>query len=455
MSKLHSASSITAAVKIAEFAAGFSADRLSAEHFRHIARAVIDTVAVAIAGRNEQAAAIALDYAREHSGSRMATAWGAGLRLPVEHAALYNGVAGHVLDFDDVTSPLRGHPSIALLPPLIALAEAHDKSGRELAASFAVGFEVMCKLAKAMVGDHYAKGWHSTASIGTLGATVACAHLLGLGREQIGNALAIAVAQTGGSRANFGTMAKSFQAGHCGAAAVRAALLAQCGFTGAPEILDGAYGYMALYGNGEDLHAQLDTLGSAMLEIEASGFEIKKYPLCYATHRAIDGVLDLRAEHGLTLEQVERVEIVANYRALVPLIHPRPQTGLEGKFSMHYAVAAALRDGYVRLASFEDAAVLRPEIQAFFARVEASEEQGPASPRWTRVRIDTRDGRMLEKHVTQLRGAADCPLSDAELIAKAQDCFAFGQSRASAQAFAEAALSIERLRVSEIMERAA
>ncbi|MEN3294420.1 MAG: hypothetical protein V7642_3673 [Burkholderiales bacterium] len=448
------ASTRTASATIAEFAAEFSADRLTAHHLHQTARALIDTFAVAVAGRNEDASRIALDYARERSASRMATAWGTDLKLPVEDAVLYNGIAGHVLDFDDVTSPLRGHPSIALLPPLVALAEIHGKSGKELAAAFVVGFEVICKLAKAMVADHYAKGWHSTASVGTLAATVACAYLLGLDRDQIVNALGIALSQTAGSRANFGTMAKSFQAGHCGASAVRAVLLAQRGFTGSPNAVDGAYGYMALYANGEDLQAQLDTLGAAPLEIDSSGFEIKKYPLCYATHRAIDGVLDLRDEHGLTLEQIERAEIVTNYRAMVPLIYPRPQTGLEGKFSMQYAVAAALQDGYVRLASFEDAAVQRPQIQQFMPRIDAREDQGPASPRWTRVRLEMKDGRVVTKLVTQLRGAADCPLSDDRLIEKAEDCFAFGGSQASAQAFADAAFSIERLSVKDILDGA-
>jgi 2-methylcitrate dehydratase PrpD len=444
-------SSNSASIKLAEFASTFSADRLSAHQLHQTARALIDTYAVAVAGRKEEAAVIALDYARERSAKQMATAWGTDVRLPLEEAALYNGVAGHVLDFDDVTSPLRGHPSIALLPALAALAEANDKSGKQLAAAFVVGFEVICKLAKTVVNDHYAKGWHSTSSVGTIAATVACAHLLGLRRDQVCNALGIALSQTAGSRANFGTMAKSFQAGNCGASAIRAALLAQRGFTGSWNALDGAFGYMALYANGEDLHAQLDTLGAEPMEIDTSGFEIKKYPLCYATHRAIDGVLDLRAEHRLTLDQIARAEIVTNHRAMVPLIYPHPQTGLEGKFSMHYAVAAALLDAHVGLSSFEDAAVLRPQIQQFFSRVEAREEQGPVSPRWTRVRLETRDGRVVTKMVTQLRGAADLPLSDAELIEKAEDCFAFGGHESSARAFADAAFSIGQLQVSEII----
>jgi 2-methylcitrate dehydratase PrpD len=441
--------------KIAEFTAGFSPDRLSQYHFHQTARAIVDTFACAIAGRNEAAATIALDYARERSASRMATAWGSRFQLPAEDAALYNGIVGHVLDFDDVTGVLRGHPSIGLLPALIALGEVNDKSGKQLAAAFVAGFEVVCKLARAIVSDHYAKGWHATATVGTIGATVACANLLGLDRNQTSNALGIAVAQAAGSRSNFGTMTKSFQAGHCGASAVRAVLLAQRGFTGARDALGGAYGYMALYANGEDLHAQLDTLGNGRLEVEAAGFEIKKYPMCYATHHTIDGVLDLRAEHDLKKpDEVERVEIVVSNRGLAPLLHSRPQTGLEAKFSMEYAVAAALHDGHVRLASFEDTAVRRAGIQQFFPRVVATEDAGPVAPRWSRMRIMTRDGRTLEKTVTRLRGGAECPLTDAELIEKAADCFAFGGYEASAQVFADAAFSIERLQVSEMMAAA-
>src|SRR6185312_2558052 len=126
---------------------------------------------------------------------------------------------------------------------------------------------------------------------------------------QIVNALGLAVAQSAGTRANFGTMAKSFQAGNCGAAAVRSVLLAQRGFDSSPLAVNGSYGYMHLYANGEDLDAQLDDLGSGSLEIVDSGLEIKKYPLCYATHRTIDGVLDIKSESGLAYDQIASVDV--------------------------------------------------------------------------------------------------------------------------------------------------
>ena len=436
-----------AAERIAAFACGFQTGQLTPALVQATGRALLDTYACAVAGRHEDASQLALRYARASAlpaAGRAASHWGTGEPLPLELAALCNGVAGHVLDFDDVTSPLRGHPSIALLPALLALAEANDAHGSELACAYVVGFEVICKLSKAMAVKHYARGWHSTASIGTLGAAVACAHLLRLDATRTTHAIGLAVAQAAGTRANFGTHAKSFQAGHCNAAGLRAALLAAEGFDAAPGVLDDAFGYMDLYANGESLAAQLETLGQGALELVESGIEVKKYPLCYATHRTLDGVLDLRAEHGLTLADVQTVDVRTSTGALTPLIHPRPQTGLEAKFSMQYAVAAALRDGEVRLSSFTDAAVQRPEVQAFFAHVGTDDGgDGPAFPRWTDIALTLRNGRALSRRVDRLRGSAEAPLTHAELRAKLQDCLAWGRAEADVDRLFAGALAID------------
>ncbi|MDP8909858.1 MAG: MmgE/PrpD family protein, partial [Chloroflexota bacterium] len=162
------------------------------------------------------------------------------------------------------------------------------------------------------------------------------------------------------------------------------------------------------------------------------------YPLCYATHRALDGLLDLRAAHGFALDEVDAVEIETNYRGLEPLLHDRPWTGLEAKFSMQYAAAAAIADGAVGLASFEDAAVQRPDIQAFLPKVRAVEASGPAMPRWATVRVRLTDGRTVEQHVEALRGGAELPLTDDELLAKVADCFRFAGAEADPAAVASA-----------------
>jgi len=433
---------MTPSEKIGEFSATFNGDVLT-EALRHAcARSLLDTYAVGVAGKQEPASLRARAYLKSLGASHDATLWGITGRATTEGAAFYNGVSAHVLDYDDVTSPLRGHPSVVLWPALIALAEAEGSHMGRLHAAYVVGFEVMCKLAKAIAVESYAKGWHATASIGIIGAAAACAHLLTLNAEQTAHAIGIAVAQAAGTRANFGSDAKSFQAGHTNASAIRAVRLAQQGFTSSADAMDAQQGYAALYGQGQDLMQALQTLGKLPLELMSSGIEVKKYPLCYATHRALDGLLDLRQEHSLVLADVDHVEIETSPGALVPLIHHRPTTGLQAKFSLEYAVAASLLDGKIGLATFTDQSVQRHEIQAFLPRVHGQSAPGDSLfPRWTIVRIHTTDGNCIERKIDVLRGSATLPLTDDDLIVKATDCYGWAGLHADAAAQLHAASS--------------
>jgi 2-methylcitrate dehydratase PrpD len=317
--------------------------------------------------------------------------------------------------------------------------------------AYIVGFEVTLRLARAMVDDHYAKGWHSTASVASFGATAACAYLLKLTHIQTVHALGIAVSQIAGTRQNFGTMSKPLQAGQANAIALRAVSLAELGFDASVEAMDGKQGFTALYAEGIDLHAELDRLGCAPLELERSGIEIKKYPLCYATHRTIDGLLDILKEHPLTLAEIECVDIQTNYRATVPLIYSHPKTGLEGKFSMQYAVTAALLDGEILLSSFDDAAVQRPLVQSFLSKVRVTEGAPPLFPRWANIDIRLRNGRHIQKRVERLRGSTEYPLSDATLIEKGIDCCTYGGGHVSATDLANICFALDHLPVSALI----
>lgn len=443
---------VAASEQIARFSAAFRSDRLSGSLREACGRSLVDLHAAAIAGWDEPAAERVRRYVATLEGGTGSSAsfWRGGY-CSVEGAALANGVAAHVLDYDDVSSPMRGHPGVAIWPALLALGEARKVSCEQLASAFVVGFEVIVKLSRAMAVKHYARGWHSTSSIGTIGAAVACAHLLQLGIAETINAIGLAVAQTAGTRQNFGTDAKSFQAGQANAAALRAALLAETGFSASPAALDGDVGYVKLYGSSEDLCASLADLGQEPLELERSGVEIKKYPLCYATHRMLDGLLDLRAEEHLTLADVESVDIRVSREALAPLIHHRPQSGLEAKFSMEYAAAAALLDGAVKLSSFLDSAVVRPEIQAFLPKVSACEHGETLLPRWTEVAVRRTDGEILTKRVETLRGSAEKPLSKEELLRKIEDCYDFGGCRIDAAQFLDKAMRLDCRDVADLL----
>lgn len=444
--------------RIAEFAIAFDRRSITASLFEQTGRALADTFAVAVAGVHEEAAQLALGYvaplgARERVEGVHASLWGQGGVAPLELAALWNGIAAHVLDYDDVTSPMRGHPSVAMLPALVAVAESVDASGADLVGAYLVGFEVIGTLARALAIRQYERGWHTTATIGVLGATAGCARLLKLDVEQTISALGLAVAQAAGTLANFGSHAKSFQAGHANAAAVRSVLLARQGFTATEEALDSGIGYVPLYAGGEP-HAFDDDrpLGAAPLEFERHGLEVKKYPLCYATHRPLDGILALRESNALTLEKVGHVEVTTSRGALQPLVHHSPRTGLQGKFSMEYAMAAALLDGRVSLPSFTDAAVNRPAIQDFLPKVTATAvASGDVFPRWAEVTVQLRDGRKLTIRVDRLRGSAVLPLTMAELRVKVADCLAWGRSGIDASQLMRHAMTLAEISVRDFL----
>ncbi|MFM0742239.1 MmgE/PrpD family protein [Paraburkholderia xenovorans] len=452
---------LTASEQIAEFVCSFDADRLTDSHRLQCSRTFVDTFAVAVAGKYELASLSARKLVGfqgvgpgspigvVHGGARL---WTDGTVTGCEAAALANGIFGHVLDYDDVTTPLRGHPSVVLWPALTAIGEARDLPGARFVAAYVVGFEVLCKLSRVMAVPHYESGWHSTASIGVIGATAACAYLLSLARSQVVNAIGLAVAQAAGCRENVGTQAKSFQAGQAAAAAVRAALFAEAEFEASVRSLDGAHGYMHLYAQDEELAQSLGELGDVPLEIERAGIEVKQYPMCYATHRTLDALLALRKDNELVLEDVRHVHVETSNSALVPLTRHRPVTGLEGKFSIEYAVAAALMDGAVRLDTFTDDAVNRASIQRFLACVESSEAEGALSPRWARVTLTLKNGRTVSRHIEILHGSAQDPLSDDELLRKVTDCLSFGRSDIDPQSLYDQAMNMHRVTVRELLD---
>ncbi len=385
------------------------------------------------------------DYARSLSapGSDTGTAslWITGERLSPEAAALANGAIGHVLDFDDVTSPIRGHPSVVIWPALVALAETEQFSFLDMLRSFATGLEVIAKLGRAVAIDHVAKGWHSTNTLGVIAATVACSQMLGLNHGQITSAIGLAVAQAGGLRANFGTMAKCFQAGQAAASALRAVALARRGFTGSDQALDGSVGFTNVYCQGESLTEYVGALGESPLETVASGLDVKRYPNCYATHRTIQAILELRRQHDLTLADVESASVVTSRRAQVPLIYSRPKTGLEGKFSLQYAVTAALNDGELTLSTFTDAMVMRPEVQDFLPKVQTGEDDGSPLPRWAKVTLRLRNQTELTHRVETLKGSNADPLSDDEIIDKFVSCCRYAGYDSRVEAYAATVLA--------------
>jgi 2-methylcitrate dehydratase PrpD len=428
----------------AGWAAGVRAGDLPAALVERARDAFIDTVAAILSGVEEPVTRAAAAVVREEAAAPRSTQLGTGLRSSSESAAFLNAISGHAIDYDDVSQTIVGHPSVVLLPAALAVAEAEGASGLELIAAYAVGFEVMARLSRALGPAHYARGWHATSTLGTLGAAAAASRLLGLDPSGTANALALAVSMAAGSKRNFGTMAKPFHAGHAARSGVNAARLAAAGLTGDRAAIEAPLGFLALYGGpGTSPASALEALGERWDLLE-SGVSVKKYPCCFAIHRAADAVLDLRSE-GLRPQLVERVAIRAPVGAYSPLNRDWAETGLEGKFSMRYAIAAALFDGRLGLDSFTDGAVRRPEVRELMARVEWAEDprieggDNPIEGGWVEVEVDA-GGERLRRRVEVPLGAPGRPLDSDGLAAKFLDCARGVLGEAGAQT------ALERLR---------
>jgi 2-methylcitrate dehydratase PrpD len=389
--------------------------------------ALLDTIGVILAGAPEPVTRIVASVVAAEGARPVADQLGATLRTSAEGAALVNGTSGHALDYDDVNLSVRGHPSIAVLPAALAAAQSAGTSGRALLEAYIAGVEVMAKLGQAMGPKHYRAGWHATSTLGTLGAAAAAGKMLGLNAPRLTHALAIAVSEACGCQQNFGTMTKPFHPGHAARCGVHAARLAAAGMTADPTAIEGPLGFFTIFSLGA---ARLDGLEESLgrpFDFVSAGLSVKKYPCCFATHRAADGVLELVGEHGIRAEDVEAVTVVVPVGGRQPLIHERPQTGLEGKFSMPYVMAAAILDRRLVLDSFTDEAVQRPEAQALLQRVTTIEDPSMADA-WNptahgHVVVTVRAaGREHARRVDHPRGSREIPLRHDELVDKFRDC---------------------------------
>ncbi len=384
------------------------------------ALAICDTLAVALASRsaaiNAKASAA---FGRRISGTAGSILWLSGDSADPETAAFLNAVAAHALDYDDVAPAWRGHPGAVILPALAALSAHPQAAGRSIVDAYSIGFEVGAALGRAVVKSHYPAGWHSTATIGVLAATAACCRLLGCSAKISGHAMGIAVAQAAGARSNFGTETKPLQAGFASAAAIRSTLLALAGIDSGAEVVDGQFGFLDLYSGGSQASThQFDALQSRQPTLSLS-HEIKIFPTCYATHRAIHAVLEILCDAELRPGSIGSIDVESSPGSHDALRSGAPLSADEAKFHMPTVLAMALLDGQVGLKSFAAGRHADSDIKQLAAKIHVSEvSQAERTPRWTKVRIET-GGQTLERRIDELPPVS---LILPSFLAKVSDC---------------------------------
>ena len=415
-------------------------------------RVILDGIAVAAAGAKEPGPTIAAAHVKSQGGKETATVIGHGFRTSPVLAAYANGIAMHVLDYEPMWSPPT-HATSPTLPAILALAEDRQAPGREIITAFVKGCELQGHIR--LASHQYAPGEftvHPPSSVGLMGAAVAAAHLLGLGQEQLQHALGICASRAGGLMANVGTMAK---ATHCGWAALSgldAALLASHGFTGNPTVFEAPNGYVEHFFGEPFQYDELLRLGQSYRMVEP-GFVMKMFPCQYGTHFGILAALELRRQIA-SPDSIRAIHITAPVMPYVD--RPAPHSGLDGKFSFQYTVAAALLDGEVSIRTFSDDYCARPALAAFLSRTRLTQDgtiPGVLEEMWVDVAVELQDGRRLTARCDGPQGFwGRPPLARDEHLVKIRDCLGVHLTEEHTQQCIQLVERLETLDASQIAQ---
>lgn len=360
---------------------------------RHLAgQCLIDWFAVAIAGAPDRLVQLLLDEARAEGGHPVASVPGHRDRVTRNQAALVNGTMSHVLDYDDVNLNINGHPSAVLAPALLAVGEVLDARGDELLAAFVAGYEFACRAGRLIAPGHYLKGYHATATVGSLGAALACAHLLGLDAERTQHAVGIAASQAAGLKGLFGTECKPFHAGMAAQNGVRAAALAARGMMSRPDALECRQGFAAVMSPDFDPAAALGE--PERFYISENLF--KYHAACYGTHSAIECARQLIERQCFAPDAIQSVKVRVEKGADAVCNIATPRTGLEAKFSLRLTTAMALSGRDTGdLATYTEAVAAEPALVALRDRTSVELVEG-----WplmqTEVIVRLNDGRQVQ-----------------------------------------------------------
>ncbi len=402
-------------------------------------KSILDGLGLALAGSRAESGKLFRAYmASLGLPDRGATVMGTATKLPPRFSAFANGLAIHVEDFDDTqlavgkdrTYGLLVHPTAPVLPAALAFAENAGSSAKDFLVAYHLGVEVECKIAEAISPRHYEEGFHSTGTCGVFGGTTACAKLRGFDESQISRAFGIAASQSSGLRENFGTMMKSFHAGHAAEVGVFATELTALGWSGAEQILEADRGFFRAFGGSYDPAAIFRKLGQPWTIVNP-GVSIKPYPCGSLTHPGMTEIERLIRTQKIKAADVELVEVGTNHNMLNTLIHHRPKNNLQAKFSMEFCIAILLVEGNAGLGEFTDAVVNRPDVQQMIERVrfytDPEAEKAGYDKMTTILKIHLRDGHVIAGRADFGKGSPVNPMSYDEVAEKFHGCADFAE----------------------------
>lgn len=418
----------TLAERIAAWGVACSLSDVPGDVVRVAKRCIVDLVGVTLAGASHPAVRTVARYAERTYGRGPASVVGLSDRISAPGAALVNGMAGHVLDYDDTSYTGIMHGSTVVFPAALAATELAGGDGRRLLEAFIVGSEVAYAVAMYCTTRHYHRGWWSTGTFGALGAAAAAAKAMGLSAPEMASALGLAGIQAAGQKVAFGTDAKPYLAGRAAAIGVEAAFLAGDGLRGPAAVLEGERGFVELMNDGHSNATGIEALGKVWRLVEP-GILFKAYPVCSGAHAAIELTQRLLKENGIRCDDVRQVRCEVTPVVAISLVYTRPRSVQEAQFSMPFAIGTVLANGTLDVDSLRDEALSDPRIRAAMEKVDmrrVDSLQSDDAPEGARVTITTNDGRQLQSYLGQPTGMPGNPMTGDQLQAKFLRCAAAG-----------------------------
>ncbi len=414
-------------------------------------RSLLDAIGVSLGASGlEPSCAPFIDLALAAGGAPQSTILGVGAKAPAAQAAFANGALAHAIDFEDAYDPAPTHPNAALIPAVLALAEARGGvSGKELLAAIAVGCDLVCRLALCVRTQPDKLGWYPPPIFGAYGAVAGAGRVLGLSAEQMRDAFSLALFQVSTSNEIIHNPQSSLRAvreAFPAHAAVVSAQLAARGVTGFVQPFEGKAGFFRLFAAGDyDERRLLDGLGERFLGADLS---YKPWPSCRGTHAYIEMALAMRGKDEIAPAQIEAITLRggALQQILMQPVEAKraPTTAIDAKFSLPFTVATAFVRGGVTLTDFAPDALRAEDIRALARVVEYEMEEGlPAAGGAMQVRL--RDGRTLSGAIEEALGAARNPISWNDLVRKAQSCADYARRPAPPDAIARLADIVSRV----------
>lgn len=354
---------------VGAFISGMRFEDVPADAIKGAINGITDYAGVALYGRDDEVVRVVGSFAGL-SGTGEARAVFSDRRTDAANAAFVSGTAGHANDYDDVGLGFHpAHPTVAIAPAVMAEAEVLGASGRDILEAYVTGYEAWGEIASRDVSPQHQKGWHTTGTFGAVAAAAACARLRGLDAGKAANAVGIAASQAGGLVANFGSMTKPFHAGRAGYVGVMSARYAEAGMTASADPIGHKRGFLHAVSPAGEVDLETPARFGKHWWSLARPISLKLYPMCYASHRALEGMFKLAAAHDLKADQVEAITVRMSPTRAISLVNTDPKTGLDAKFSIEFAMAMALIVRRATLTETTDEFLARPDVQTLMRKV--------------------------------------------------------------------------------------